>query len=219
MAINYPTSLDSFSDKVDNVDDAMAVDINDVQDAIEALEAKIGIDSSVVTTSLDYKVNNFFATGRKLWIYENTAPTGWSIVGVSDVAMAVKGGTGLYNVNGGNVAGTSWANLKAHTHTGPSHIHSGTGLSAPNHAHTLATSGTDDPGSAPTNVLAIGGILKISGGSGGADPLPIATTTTGNPSARAVTGSTAAEGTGNTGAQSTADVRPTAAVGIIINKN
>jgi len=123
MAINFPTSLDSFSSKTDNVDDVMAVDINDLQDAIEALEAKVGINSSAVTASLDYKVNNFFATGRKLWLYENTAPTGWSIVAVTDRVLATKGGSNAYNTTGGTSAGT-WTQPN-HTHTGPNHRHTG----------------------------------------------------------------------------------------------
>jgi len=53
MAINYPTSLDSFSDKTDNVDDVMAVDINNVQDGVEALETKMGVNSSAVVGSVD----------------------------------------------------------------------------------------------------------------------------------------------------------------------
>lgn len=32
----------------------MAAHVNDMQDAIEALEAKIGVDSSAVATSFDY---------------------------------------------------------------------------------------------------------------------------------------------------------------------
>ena len=106
MAITFPTTLDSFSDKVDNVDDVQAVDINDVQDAIEALETKMGINSSAVTASLDYKVNNFFASGRKVYLYENTAPTGWSIVAVTDAVLSVKGGSNAYNTTGGTQAGT-----------------------------------------------------------------------------------------------------------------
>ncbi len=58
MAINYPTSLDTLTAKVDNVDDVQAIDINTVQDICEALEAKVGVDSSAVTTSLDYLVTN-----------------------------------------------------------------------------------------------------------------------------------------------------------------
>jgi len=126
MSTNFPTSLDSYSTKTDNVDDVQAAHINNVQDAIEALEAKVGITSSAVTSSLDYKVNNFFASGRKVWIYENTAPTGWSYYSsVTDKVIAVKGGSQTYNVNGGNTGG-QWTQpnhtltineIPAHTHT------------------------------------------------------------------------------------------------------
>jgi len=109
MATNFPSGLDSYTDKTDNTDTIYASHINNLQDAIEALEAKVGIDSSSVTTSLDYKVNNFFVSGRKLWLYENTAPTGWTIVSVTDKVLAVKGGSGDYNINGGNTSsGTAW---------------------------------------------------------------------------------------------------------------
>lgn len=50
----FPTSLDSFGDVTDNVDDVEASDINNIQDAVEAIEAKIGIDGSVVATSIDF---------------------------------------------------------------------------------------------------------------------------------------------------------------------
>jgi len=58
MAINFPTSLDTLTNKTDNVDDVMAVDVNDLNDIAETVEAKVGIDSSEVVTSLDYKVKN-----------------------------------------------------------------------------------------------------------------------------------------------------------------
>lgn len=114
--MTFPTTLDTdFGTVVDNVDDVLATHINTLRRAVEGIEAKVGIDSSAVTTSLDYKVNNFFASGRKVYLYENTAPTGWSIVSVTDRVLAVKGGTGSYNVNGGNTAG-SWSHYHEHNH-------------------------------------------------------------------------------------------------------
>ena len=59
MATNFPTSLDAFTNPtaVDTLDspphDAQHADAND---AIEALQAKVGVDGSAVTGSLDYKV-------------------------------------------------------------------------------------------------------------------------------------------------------------------
>jgi len=119
MATNFPTSLDVYTPLVDNVDDVMAAHINNPYDAIEALEAKVGIDSSAVTTSLDYLVNSFFVSGRSLYLYENVAPTGWTIVAVTDKVLAVKGGAAAYDAAGGTTAGSftiSVANMPAHTH-------------------------------------------------------------------------------------------------------
>lgn len=58
MSTNFPSALDSYATLVDNVDDVLAAHANDRGDAIEALEAKVGVDSSAVTTSHDYKLRN-----------------------------------------------------------------------------------------------------------------------------------------------------------------
>ena len=61
MATNFPTSLDTLTNPTatDTLDspphDEQHADAND---AIEALPAKVGINSSADTNSLDYKVNN-----------------------------------------------------------------------------------------------------------------------------------------------------------------
>lgn len=53
---NFPEVLDNFTPKVDSVDDVMAVDVNELQTAIESLQTKVGIDSSEDSDSLDYKI-------------------------------------------------------------------------------------------------------------------------------------------------------------------
>lgn len=59
MATNFPSSLDSFTNPtaVDTLDspphDTQHADAND---AIEALQAKVGVNSSAVATSHDYKI-------------------------------------------------------------------------------------------------------------------------------------------------------------------
>lgn len=67
MAINYPTSLDNLTNPTSGQTLA-AVDHagqhSDANDAIEALEAKVGANSSAVTTSHDYKLSGV-ATGDK----------------------------------------------------------------------------------------------------------------------------------------------------------
>lgn len=60
MATNFPTSLDALTnptatDKVDVV--SHADQHANANDAIEALETKVGVDSSAVTTSHDYKLS------------------------------------------------------------------------------------------------------------------------------------------------------------------
>lgn len=59
MATNFPTSLDSLinpvsTDKLNSP--PHATQHTNANDAIEALQAKVGVNSSAVTTSLDYKV-------------------------------------------------------------------------------------------------------------------------------------------------------------------
>jgi len=44
MTSNYPSSYDTFSDKVDNVTDVKAVDVNTLQDCVEALEQTLGLN-------------------------------------------------------------------------------------------------------------------------------------------------------------------------------
>ncbi len=199
MAINFPSSLDSFVAKVDSVDYPQAIDINDMQDAVEALEAKVGIDSSGVTTSIDYKVNNFFTTGRKLWLYEDTAPTGWTIVSVSDCVLAVKGGSDAYNVTGGTTAGT-WAQ-PTHTHTGPDHAHDMPLTPEDLGSNSFRYSSTQTGGS-----VSLDRQFTISG-----DSASIATRTVWK---------TYNGGTGNTGSGATASTwRPSAVVGIIVTKS
>ena len=58
MAANFPTSKDTFRDVTDNIDSVIASDHNNPADVVEALEDKVGIDSSVDTSSLDYKIRN-----------------------------------------------------------------------------------------------------------------------------------------------------------------
>jgi hypothetical protein len=44
MATDYPGDIDSFAVKTDNVTDVMAADVNDLQDAVEAIETELGSD-------------------------------------------------------------------------------------------------------------------------------------------------------------------------------
>ena len=75
MATSFPTGLDALtnptsSDGLNSPDHAGQH--SDANDAIEALEAKVGINSSAVTSSLDYKITNINASN----LASGTVPTG-----------------------------------------------------------------------------------------------------------------------------------------------
>lgn len=55
MSTNFPTGLDTYVNPTpgDEVESAL---IGNMADAVEALEAKVGVDGSAVTSSLDYRV-------------------------------------------------------------------------------------------------------------------------------------------------------------------
>ena len=56
MATTFPTSLDSMPDYTDGTTVLVASDSNNIADTVDALQAKVGIDSSAVATSHDYKI-------------------------------------------------------------------------------------------------------------------------------------------------------------------
>lgn len=69
--INYPTSLDTLSnpigtDKVNNANAALvhSTQHSNANDILEALEAKVGVDGSAVTTSHDYKLSEVTSTAK-----------------------------------------------------------------------------------------------------------------------------------------------------------
>jgi microcystin-dependent protein len=80
MATNFPTTLDALTNP--SAGNTLNSPSHSTQhansnDAIEALEAKVGVDSSAVTTSLDYKVRVGNPVGEIAMWSTNTAPTGW----------------------------------------------------------------------------------------------------------------------------------------------
>jgi len=102
----------------------------------DTLDLDVGVASVTISTTMFDTVNDFFTSGRKLWLYENSAPTGWTILtACSDGLLAVKGGTQAYNVAGGTSAGT-WT-ITGHTHTTSDFTLTETNL--PAHYHFTAT--------------------------------------------------------------------------------
>ena len=63
MATNFPTNIDTFIDQTSS-DLITSAKWNNLQDAIEALEVKVGADNSTVTTSHDYKLAELATIGR-----------------------------------------------------------------------------------------------------------------------------------------------------------
>ncbi len=91
MAITFPTTLDALTNPIStnplNNPSQSAQHANE-NDAIEALEAKVGIDSSAVTTSHDYKLS-LIATGQKVvgndgWISANET---WTYASASTITV------------------------------------------------------------------------------------------------------------------------------------
>ena len=54
--MGYPLTIDSFTTKENDVTDVLATHINDLQTAIVALQTKVGVDNSIVETTIEYKV-------------------------------------------------------------------------------------------------------------------------------------------------------------------
>ena len=79
MAINFPTSLDVFTDPT--ASDQLNLPSHsgqhtDLNNAVEALEAKVGINSSAVTSSHDYKIAQLEArTSGKIQQVQSTVKT------------------------------------------------------------------------------------------------------------------------------------------------
>jgi len=84
MSTNFPAALDSYTTWVDNIDDVMAAMVNNPQDAIEALEAKVGIDVSGVSTSHDYKLAHLIkSSGATAFNGTMTAADAWQTLDLS----------------------------------------------------------------------------------------------------------------------------------------
>lgn len=64
MAVNFPTSLDTFTTHSSG-QVITSADVNKIQDELVALQAKVGVNGSAVTSSLDYKIAHI--TNNKVW--------------------------------------------------------------------------------------------------------------------------------------------------------
>lgn len=100
MTTSYPTSLDSYATLVDGTDYPKAAYPNNRADALEALEAKLGVDSSAVATSFDYFWKH--ASGRyRTHVHDGGADDG---ANVPEANVTFDSSTG-HNHDGSNSTG------------------------------------------------------------------------------------------------------------------
>lgn len=163
----YPTSLDSFTTKTDNVDDVLAAHVNALQVAVAALEAKLGIDSSAVNTSIDYFLKNSggaFRTHTHDGSSDDGALLDWDTCwtdAIHDHSSAAEGGSigdfksGDWIISSVTTARTGWTNVST-TYTGK-FIRIGT---------SPLTTGGSDTHTTPSHVLTSSEIPSINSTNG-----------------------------------------------------
>ena len=98
MATNFPTGLDSYTTLIDNVDDVLASHMNDKGSAIAALEAKMGINNSAVTTSFDYFLKHASGT-FKTHSHNGTDSAKFTIANMSDANISAPSNNQLLRYN------------------------------------------------------------------------------------------------------------------------
>jgi hypothetical protein len=114
MATNFPTSLDSLTNPTSsdslNSPSHSAQHAN-VNDAVEALQAKVGVDSSAVTSSLEYRIAQLEAAGSPIVkVAAFTSSGSWTVpAGVTYAVAHIRGGGGGANfgTSNGGTGGTS----------------------------------------------------------------------------------------------------------------
>jgi hypothetical protein len=110
MAINFPVSLDDLAN-VSAGDTIAPAHKNDLNDIVEALEAKVGIDSSAVATSHDYLLTHLPAQGQNLDIgaYDLRAQTLTSDIVTGTKPLNITSTTMCDNLNADQLDGVEGA--------------------------------------------------------------------------------------------------------------
>jgi microcystin-dependent protein len=188
MATSFPTSLDALTNPTSGQalnSPSHSGQHTNANDAIEALQAKVGVNSSAVTTSLDYKMRVNNPVGEiALWA-TSTAPTGWLIADGATVSrstysalFAVLGttyGAGdgsttfvLPNLKGKVPVGRDASDTAFDTigETGGSKTSALTSGNLPAHSHSVTDGGHAHPESGRTTNASNPGYLQRIGGSG-----------------------------------------------------
>ena len=151
MASTFPTSIQSLTNVQDGVDYPKAADINDLNDTVEALEAKVGIDDSAVSTSIDYIINNkIWPIGSVFTAVVATDPATllgfgiWSQIAGGKVLVGQTDGDADFNsaeeTGGAKTHTLTTAEMPTHTHTQDAHTHT-------QNAHSHAVYGNVNSGS------------------------------------------------------------------------
>lgn len=108
MAISFPTSIDSLSNP--GTTDALnspshAGQHSDANDAIEAIEAKVGADSSAVTTSHDYKLGSVTGSAKAVSTTGNQSISGNKtfVKTIQTIITASDGATVTFDLDTGSI--------------------------------------------------------------------------------------------------------------------
>lgn len=99
MAINFPTSLDNFTNPSSgNTLDSPSHSLqhSDLNDAVEALERKVGVGTAVAGSAFAGQVLTISAAGTSTW----STPTTPGLVQVVATSVAVGSGSGSVDANG-----------------------------------------------------------------------------------------------------------------------
>lgn len=150
-------------------------------------------------------------SGTNMVFYQDTAPTGWTLVNTVDDTLVyfTKGSANGGNAGGASKTSSTWTQPN-HTHTGPSHTHTTGDLALsisqmPAHTHTLNVYGRNGSGLASTGTEGYAGAPTTSSTGSGAVHNH---------------GATGTEGTGATSSNATANSwRPSGYCVIICTKN
>ena len=99
MAINFPTSLDNFTNPSSgNTLDSPSHSLqhSDINDAVEAMQRKVGVGSSVAGSASAGQVLTISAAGTSTW----STPTPGGLVQIVPTSVAVGSGSGSADANG-----------------------------------------------------------------------------------------------------------------------
>lgn len=174
MAITFPTSLDNFTqptatDKLNSVSVPHATQHSDLNAAVTALEEKVGINSSAVVTSHDYKLSQITGTekavkGSDVWpigaVFISVVSTNpatllgfgtWSAFAAGRVLVGLDSGDTDFDTveetGGAKTHTLTEAQIPAHTHIQDSHNHTQNA-----HSHQILRERSATTGGATTQI-------------------------------------------------------------------